>query len=153
MAIVQEQDYVFCKSATYIGVEGIGKGCLIGTQKLILGLPESIDSAVWNRYFQTTTYSIDGMPPWQVLQTVAESESTVLEGFEDVLTSLGESFQGAVFVDLEQQKRLKVRSGWLTKGIYWSSNERGPGWQGYGLGKKAVADQWVAFYRGHPIAV
>ena len=60
---------------------------------------------------------------------------------------------GAVFVDLEEQKRLKLRTGLCTKGIYWSQRENGPGWKGYGLGSKELCEEWVEFFQEHPLAV
>lgn len=153
MAIIENSDYVFCPKATYIGAIGIGKGCLVGTRSYLLGLPEQIESAVFNRSITTTTYSIAGLAPGDAIQTIAQAGDTDLAGFEGILTNLGANAEGAVFVDLSQQLRLKVRAGLLSKGVYWSDRNKGPGWKGYGLGPKSIAQTWVAFYEGHPIAV
>ncbi len=153
MAIIENKDYVFCPAATYIGAVGVGKGCLVGTSRFLLGLPERIDSGTWNRCFTTTTYSIAGMTPGEAIQGVATLDEMTLDLFEQSMIAFGESCKGAVFVDLESQKRLKLRSGLCTKGIYWSQRESGPGWKGYGLGSKELTEQWIKFYSKHPISI
>ena len=153
MSLKLFEDYAFCPQATYIGSVGIGKGCLLGTQKTLLGLPEKIDTAVWNHSWTTTTYSIEGMSPGEAIQGVANLDVMTPESFETALRELGQRCEGAVWVDLTEQKRLKLRAGLCTKGIYWSSRASGPGWRGYGLGDKEMTQKWIDFYQDHPISV
>lgn len=152
MTIQEFQDYAFCSSATYIGAVGVGKGCLIGTQNLLLGLPEQIHSGVWNSVW-TTTYSIEGKTPGEAIQGMAALESVNLQDFERSLVALGDKCDGAVLVNLAEQKRLKLRAGLCTKGVYWSARESGPGWSGYGLGSKELTQKWIQFYANHPLSV
>lgn len=143
MPVEEDRDYVFCPAATYIGSVGVGKGCLVGTRTLLLGLPVEIQEAEWNRSFTTTTWTIAGLSPPDAIRHIAAASSTDLPTFEALCSGLGQEVQGAVFVDLAEQKRLKVRAGLCTKGIYWSTRTSGPGWQGYGLGDKDLCQRWI----------
>ena len=153
MAINENFDYVFCPAATYIGAVGVGKGCLVGTKKYLLGLPERIEEGVWNESITVTTYTLAGKPPGETIQDLAQVMEMGLATFEGTMEKLSRHCEGAVFVDLEAQKRVKVRAGFLSKGIYWSDRESGPGWKGYGLGAKPLAQKWVEFYKELPNAI
>ena len=106
-------------------------------------------SGIWNHSFAKTTYSLDGKTHGEALKSMADHEDACVESLE----ILSKKCEGAVFVPLKDQKRLKLRTGLCTKGIYWAQRESGPGWRGYGLGSKALCEDWLAFYADHPLAV
>ncbi|MEE2642348.1 MAG: hypothetical protein VX768_17080 [Planctomycetota bacterium] len=152
MSLVMFEDYAFSPNATYIGTAGLGRGCLVGTRGVLLGLPERVFSGAGNTWV-TTTYSIQEMAPGEAIRGIAELEIMTLDDFENSLRQLGKICEGSVLVELGQQKRLKLRAGLCTKGIYWSARASGPGWSGYGLGNRELTQQWIRFYEGHPISV
>ena len=150
MAITHGSQYVFCPAATYIGSVGVGKGCIVGTKNVLLGLPVEVQEAVWNDSITTKSWSIGGQDPGAAIQEIAQLDDTTLEGFEGYLESLSKNCPGAVFVEVAKVKRLKVRAGLCTKGVYWSDRESGPGWSGYGMGSKELTLEWMEFYRSLP---
>ncbi len=152
MTLTKLQDYVFCPKTTYYGSGGMGTGCLVGTQNLLLCLPIKlfeVDTGLTRTEQVTTQYSIAGKSPAEAIEVIAQ-EVDSLERFEDFLVSMSETSEDSVLVRLDEIKRLKVKSSLLSKGVYYSSRESGPGWKALGLGKKPLALEFAEFYRSHP---
>ncbi len=47
MAVKIGIDYVYADEITYSGFEGMGKGCLIGTHKILLQIPTRTIETQW----------------------------------------------------------------------------------------------------------
>lgn len=153
MGLVENQDFVLSPKTTYFGPAGLGEGCLLGTKRCLLGLPKVIDTHVWNHSITTTTYSVDGRDPVAAIRHLAALGETNIDVFEQWMRNLGAQASGAVFVELASQKRLKVKAGWFSKGVYYSEKQSGPGWGAFTLGAKPDALAFVDFYRAHPLLV
>ncbi len=152
MALIENTDYVFCPKTTYLGSGGMGTSCLVGTKNLLLCLPvELFEVDVLSAYTEktTTTYSIGGASPAEAIQIMAADQDDLQE-FEQMLVSLADECEDSILVRLDEIKRLKVKSSLLSKGVYYSGRETGPGWKALGLGKKPLALAFAEFYRDHP---
>ena len=67
-----------------------------------------------------------------------------------VMGMVAAQIDGATLIELDKAKRVRVRAGWFSRGIYASDREKGPGWKGYPLKGKALAQEWVEFYKHLP---
>jgi len=154
MTLIKNTDYVFSPKMTFLGPAGLGKGCLVGTNNLLVSLPmvlTEIDVRTQVTESTTTRYSFGGKTPAQAVEVTAEICSD-LEEFETTLQQLAEDEGDGVVVELSGMQRLKVELGWFSKGIYYSERAKGPGWKAFTLGDKVAAQAFADFYANHDLA-
>ncbi|MCB9568318.1 MAG: hypothetical protein H6710_14100 [Myxococcales bacterium] len=150
MALSEGSDFVFCPKTTYVGGAGIGEGCLIGTRRRLLMVPLRVDAAVWNRSVTTTTWRLGDEPLGDAIARILRDPALTLGGLEETMGALAEEIEGAVLGKLDEARRVRVRAGWFSRGVYFSAREKGPGWSGFPLKGKPLALAWLDFYRGLP---
>lgn len=148
MSLEYGVDYVFCPKSTYVGSAGIGDGCLVGTKRLVLVVPLKIETVVWNRSITTTTFQLGNEPVNTGIGRVLTQPEATLGELEQLMSTIHSDLTGAVLHDVGHYARVRVRAGWFSRGIYFSEKEKGPGWKGYPLKGKEMAQHWVAFYQG-----
>lgn len=150
MALSEFSDYMFHPKVTYVGEGGVGKGCLIGTKKYLLMVPLKVDLTDYNRTITTTTYKLGDDTIDVGIAKFLQLPDLTIEALEDFIMERAENIEISELLDLSAQKRVRVKNGWLSKGIYASEKENGPGWKGYPLNGKDVALKWIDFYKGLP---
>ncbi len=150
MALQEGIDYVFCLKTTYIGSLGVGDGCLVGTRSLLLMVPLKVEAVVWNSHVTTTTFQLGNEPVNAGIARVLSQAALTVEELEAFMRQTVGRLEGAALTELHTQRRVRVRSGWFSRGIYCSEKEKGPGWMGYPLKGKELAQRWVAFYQQLP---
>jgi hypothetical protein len=148
---MRNMDYVMAAESTYVGPEGVGKGCLLGTSELLLLVPEEVTTGT-DRVLTTRVWTLRGSDPASMLEGFLSEPAHGFPDLRAVMLEIASSVRGAVLIDLACARRLKVRSGLLGRGIYVSLTERGPSWKGFPL-SRADAPAFVEFYRGHPALV
>ena len=150
MAVVEGRDFVYCPKTTYIGSAGVGEGCLVGTRRLLLMVPLSVDTVVWNRSITTTTWKLGDEPIGTALARILSSGEMTLEELESTLEMVDAKIEAASLGKLDEAKRVRVRTGWFSRGIYHSARAKGPGWTGFPLKGKPLAQAWCDFYAKLP---
>lgn len=150
MALADGKDFVFCHRTTYVGTAGIGIGCLVGTRRRLLAVPLSVEVAVWNRSVTRTTFSLGDEPLNDGIARVLTGAELTVDELEEFLATIAGKLDGAALADLATAKRVRVRAGWFSRGIYHSAKERGPGWTGYPLKGRELAQRWLRFYGNLP---
>ncbi len=150
MALVEGRDFVYCPKTTYIGSAGVGEGCLVGTRRRLLMVPLRVDTAVWNRSITTTTWQLGDEPIGAALARMLSASDLSVEALDSTLEALAEKVKATGLGKLDEAKRVRVRSGWFSRGIYYSAKAKGPGWTGYPLKGKPLAQAWLDFYRDLP---
>jgi hypothetical protein len=153
MALIHGTDYVFCPKATYVGKLGVGDGCLIGTRNLLLLLPSRVDKVEWNRYIEVRIFQLGDDPVNVSIQRVLEGEGLTVDELEVFMRDAAAKLPGSEVGELTQMKRVRVRAGFFSRGIYYSVKDKGVGWKGYPLKGKAMAQSWVDFYKTLPTFV
>ena len=153
MALIHGTDYVFCPKTTYIGTLGVGDGCLIGTRSLLLMLPLRVDKVEWNRHIETSLFHLGDDPVDVTIQRVLEEEGLTVDALEGFMRDVAAKLPGSMVGELAEMKRVRVRAGFLSRGIYYSVKQKGGGWTGYPLKGKAMAQSWVDFYETLPTFV
>ena len=113
-------------------------------------IPIRIDRAVWNSHVTTTTFQLGDETINDGLQRILTSPALTIDELHAVMRTTTARIQEARLVEIATMKRLRVRCGFLSKGVYWSQKERGPGWEGCSLKGKPLAQQWLTFYQGLP---
>jgi len=139
MALREGEHYVFCGKTTYLGLADATHGCLLGTRSLLLVLPLGL--------------SPEGPPSEPVdvrLRALLGDPGQTVPDLERSMRRLADEVAGGGCFELDQQARIRVRCGWLSRGIYLSDRPKGPGWIGFPLKPKATAEAWRAFYQGAP---
>jgi hypothetical protein len=117
-------------------------------------LPLKTEEVVWNSHITTTTYKIGGADPVQTLEALLADPKMTLVELNALLQDVAQQIPVAVLGDLTQMKRLKVRSGLFSRGVYYNPKESGVGgWVGYPLKGKEQAELFRGFYSRLPIFV
>ncbi len=142
---------MFAREVPYVGPAGTGKGCLLGTAELLVQLPVET-SAVVGRRAVTTRWEVDGSPARELLEGALSDPSMDVSALQGLLRDIAARAEGGVLLELGRMRRLRVRSSFLSRGIYVSERESGPGWKGFPLKKGDVAE-FARFYEGHPASV
>ncbi len=150
MALVDGRDFVYCPKTTYIGSAGVGDGCLIGTRTRLLMVPLRVDTAVWNRSVTTTTWQLGDEPIGAALARVLRASDLTVDALNRTLESIDAKVEATSLGRLDEAKRVRVRTGWFSRGIYHSAKAKGPGWTGFPLKGKPLAQTWCEFYRTLP---
>lgn len=146
------KDYVYAPKTTYVGGLGVGEGCLLGTRRSLLMVPTKIDSVVWNRSITTTRFQLGNEPIAEGIRKLLVDPELDAATLEAMIGEIAAKVDGAAHHDLTQMKRLRVRAGWFSRGIYVNAKEGGVGgWAGYPLKGKGRAQHWMMFYRDMPI--
>ncbi|MFT5356525.1 MAG: hypothetical protein ACI9KE_003750 [Polyangiales bacterium] len=150
MGLQDGRDYVFCAKATYVGNLGVGEGCLVGTKGRLLMVPLKVQVVDWNRSVTTTQFSLGDEPLNVGLARVLSTAEMEVPSLESFMADVAAKVAGSALVELNSCKRVRVRDGWFSRGIYHSNRAKGPGWKGYPLKDKLVAQGWVNFYQSLP---
>ncbi len=150
MGLHEGRDYVFCAKATYVGALGVGEGCLIGTRNRLLMVPLKVQVVDWNRSVTTTQFTLGDEPLNVGLARVLGTTEMDVPALEAFMAGVAGEVGGSALVELDSRKRVRVRAGWFSRGIYHSDRVKGPGWMGYPLKGKRLAQNWVDFYRALP---
>lgn len=151
MPVIEGEDFVFAEDMAYTGRLGTGRGCLLGSRDLILQLPVRTFSGS-GRTMGTRDWFIEGRPVAQCVRSRLEDPAVDTAGLDGLIRELASGVDGSELVELSSVRRLRVRTSLLSRGIYVSARESGPGWKGFPLGK-ADAAAFRDFFRGHPAAV
>ncbi|MEZ4380565.1 MAG: hypothetical protein R3A79_04420 [Nannocystaceae bacterium] len=141
---------MYCPRTTYVGSAGVGDGCVIGTHTRLLMVPLRVDTAVWNQSVTTTTWQLGDEPIGAALAKILSASDLTRDGLNATLESLAARVKATALGKLDEAKRVRVRTGWFSRGIYYSAKEKGPGWTGYPLKGKPLAQAWADFYRALP---
>ena len=150
MALEDGRDFVYCPKTTYIGSAGVGDGCLVGTRTRLLMVPLRVDTAVWNRSVTTTTWQLGDEPIGTALARILSASDLTVDALNTTLESINEQIAATSLGKLDEAKRVRVRTGWFSRGIYHSAKAKGPGWTGFPLKGKPLAQAWCEFYRALP---
>jgi len=150
MALVEGRDFVYCPKTTYIGTAGVGDGCLVGTRRRLLMVPLRVDTTVWNRSITTTTWTLGDEPIGTALGRILSDASMTLGELEATLATINSKIRATSLGKLDEAQRVRVRTGWFSRGIYHSAKAKGPGWTGFPLKGKPLAQAWCDFYRTLP---
>lgn len=151
MALARGTDFLLIDQVAYVGCEGTGKSCLAATRNLLLMVPVETQVVV-ERKLRTTVWNIGGIPPADAVLNEALKDDSDLESLESFLRSVPGVIEPSILHDLTCISRLRVRTGFFSRGIYLSHKETGSRWRGYAL-KKQEAIQFKCFFTGHPVAV
>ena len=147
MGLVEGRDFVLAVNTAYVGCSGTGKGCIAGTKSILLAVPVETQIVTGRRMIKTS-WTLNGIDP---AEAILKFEGDVTD-LEDFLRSIPAEISGSVLYDLSLVRRLRVRTGFLSRGIYVSENDSGPGWKGFSLNKQQ-SGKFREFYTGHPASV
>lgn len=133
---------------TYNGTQGVGKGCLVGTGELLLQLPVKTMKGK-GRYVQNKDWFLDDKPVLEALNEKLGDPDLKPGGLPSMLREIAGGMEGSELIDFAKVRRLKVKSSFLSRGVYTSEKSSGPGWRAFPL-KKQDAKAFEEFYKGHP---
>lgn len=151
MSLSEGSDYVLAEGVTYHGNEGVGKGCMVGTQRLLLLIPTHVQTATMRRV-TTRSWTLRGEKPADMIGNLAAESDISPDDLEEILREVDARIPGARLFDLSEIGRLRVRTGFFSRGIYLNRKPSRIGGTGFPL-RRADARAFERFYRGHPAAI
>ena len=144
------RDFVMVDQLTYVGSAGVGKGCLVGTHNKLLVVPVRVTRAFGFTH-HSTEWTLKGMSPSELIKNFVSEPGVKTQDLENLMTEISNQIEGSVLHDLHEIRRLKVKSGFFSRGIYLNTRDSNVGWTAYPLSKLDIP-VFVEFYGGHPAA-
>ena len=158
MAIKIFKDYAFCPLGglfTYLSSQMPTE--FVGTENYLFAFP-TIGTSEDSEQDSACIHQPDSPHSprrWHegAVHQLAQTRGSTLIYFETTLVALADSTPGALAIELREQGRFEIRTGFFMKGIYWSAREDGPAWSGYSVPQKSLLLQWAEFYKLHPLSI
>ena len=158
MAIKIFKDFAFCPLGglfTYVSSQMPTE--FVGTENYLFAFP-AIDTSGDGEQDSFCIQQTDSTgSTWRwcegAVHKLAQIRESTLFHFETTLVAWADSTPGALAIELREQGRIEIRTGFFAKGIYWSATEDGPAWSGYSVPQKSLLLQWAEFYKLHPLFI
>jgi hypothetical protein len=125
MAVAAGKDYVFTPHLrTVLKGAGVSRACALVTRRALYMIPY-VAITGGGVTITRTTVSIGGMPPADYVARLLADPQMTPEALDAAVGGQCASIAGAVARPLEQFRRIKIRSGFFSRGVYLTERPDG----------------------------
>jgi hypothetical protein len=140
--VLQEgTDYAFQPKFSWYDDAGAGTYCALATKRFLLLLPISTitDNNPFDRYYNENNFTIGGKTTEEAVINLLHNDALSLDDLEGFMEQIGNDLQGAQLFVFRYYRRIKINTGFLSKGLYLNKKEDGAGgWKGIHLKKDKI---------------